>query len=308
MKKATKNYESPAFRPELEPTDPRLPAAPRSGGAMIVLVPVLVVLITFLFWYLSWFGRQLTDREMDKYLVDTSVPHKTQHALFQLGERMARGDAAARRWYPQVLKLAQAKEPQLRSMSAWAMGQDNQSEEFHRALGRLLEDPEPTVRWNVALALVRFHDVAGEPQLRLMLRSYGLCAPRAGTVRFRVKEQDSVVVGSLVAQIEPGDNAPAIKVRSPLAGQVERRATREGANVAPGEAIAVLSPGQEQVWESLRALFLVGQPEDLEDVERFARGIAGMPERVRQQAALTAQAIRQRTAAGNKAGKATENE
>jgi hypothetical protein len=35
----------------------------------------------------------------------------------------------------------------------------------------------------------------------------------------------------------------------------------------------------------------VGQKEDLEDVQRYARGVAGMPDRVRQQAALTLQEI-----------------
>jgi len=49
------------------------------------------------------------------------------------------------------------------------------------------------------------------------------------------------------------------------------------------------------VWEALRALYLVGQPDDLADVDRYASGVAGMPERVGQQAALTAQAIRERT-------------
>ena len=63
------------------------------------MVPALLVLVTFLFWYQTWFGRRLTDREISQYLSDTSVPHKTQHALTQLAERMARGDAAARQWY-----------------------------------------------------------------------------------------------------------------------------------------------------------------------------------------------------------------
>jgi hypothetical protein len=50
-----------------------------------------LVLITFLFWYQTWFGRPLTDREMGQYLADTRAPHKIQHALAQLSSRMARG-------------------------------------------------------------------------------------------------------------------------------------------------------------------------------------------------------------------------
>ncbi len=288
--------------PGLEQPTPALPAGNvrRPAGTVIALVPLLVVLITFLFWYQTWFGRQLTDREMDHYLADTSVPHKTQHALSQLAERMARRDAAARRWYPLLLRLAGNKEPQLRSMSAWGMGQDNTSEEFHRALRKLVQDADPMVRWNAALALVRFHDAAGEPQLRLMLRPYALLAPRAGTVKFRVKAQDAVVANSLVARIEALTGTRAVEVRSPLAGQVERLPEADGAEVAAGEQIAVISPGEQQVWESLRALFLVGQSDDLEDVERLARVLPGLSEGVRQQASLTARAIRQRAVASDK--------
>jgi HEAT repeat protein len=50
-----------------------------------------------------------------------------------------------------------------------------------------------------------------------------------------------------------------------------------------------------QVWEGLRALYLVGQPQDLVEVERYERGVQGMPARIRQQAVLTAKAIRTRS-------------
>ncbi len=173
------------------------------------------------------------------------------------------------------------------------MGQDNKSDEFHQALRNLIQDPEPMVRWNTALALARFADPAGRDQLRLMLRPYLLVASEAGMVSFRVKEADAVRNGSVVARIETGDRAQPVEVRSPVAGQVERRTAREGAKVAAGSEIAIVSPAEEQVWESLRALYLVGGADDLEDVERFA--VSRMSERLRQQAALTAQAIRRRT-------------
>ncbi len=120
---------------------------------MIVIVPILLVLITFLFWYQTWFGRALSDAEMAQVLADTSAPHKTQHALAQLSDRIARGDPTVKRWYPQLLALSQNKESQLRLEAAWAMGQDNHSEEFHQALRKLTDDPAPMVRWNAALAL-----------------------------------------------------------------------------------------------------------------------------------------------------------
>ncbi len=267
-------------------------------SAVMIVVPIALVLVTFLFWYQTWFGRRLTDKEMGQYLADRSVPHKTQHALMQLSERMARGDATAARWYPQLLALAGSRAPQLRSMAAWAMGQDNRSEEFHRRLRELVDDPEPAVRWNAALALVRFGDAAAEPQLRAMLQPFTLVAPQAGTLNFRLKEREAVQSGSIVARIRGEGAGKPVDVLSPLAGEVERLLAAEGAKVAAGDAMAVLSPGESQIWEALRALYLVGQPQDLEAIERFARGVSGMSERVRQQALLSAQAIRQRVRPG----------
>jgi hypothetical protein len=253
------------------------------------------VIVTFLFWYQTWFGSPLSDEQMGKYLADTSVPHKTQHALAQLSSRMARGDAGARRWYPQLLALAGSKEPQFRLMAAWALGQDSHSEEFHRALRVLLADPEPLVRWNAALALTRFGDGAAEPQLRAMLQPYTLVAPLAGTLKFRLKEREAVARGDVVARVRAREGAKPVDVISPFAGEVERRVAGEGSQVSAGDALAMVSPGESQVWEALRGLYLVGGPQDLDEVEKFARGVPSMPERVREQAAATAQAIRQRS-------------
>ncbi len=283
--------------------DASLPA--RESGALgsprntvIVIVPVLMVLITFLFWYQTWFGRGLSDQEMAQDLADTSVPHKTQHALAQLSARIARGDPTVKRWYPQLLALAQNKESQLRLEAAWAMGQDNHSEEFHQTLRKLIDDPVPLVRWNAALALVRFGDGAAEPQLRSMLQPFTLGAPEPGTIRFRMKEQDDVRNGSIIARIRLAESDPQRDILSPVGGTIARLLTRDGASVAAGEPVAVIDPDEGQVVESLHALYLVGQPQDLNDVERFVRGAPNMSERVRQQAEATARAIRERSAKG----------
>lgn len=269
--------------------------SPVSRRATIVVagVPFLLILVTFLFWYQTWFGRRLSDSEMGRYLADTSAPRKTQHALSQLARHIAQGDSTVKHWYPQVVRLAGNQDTGLRSMVAWVMGQDNKSEEFHRSLLKLVEDHEPKVRWNAALALVRFGDASGKVQLRLMLQPYKLLAPQAGTVTFRLKEGDTVRSGSIIARIRGGEEKPS-DVLSPLAGLVERRLVKDTAKVNPDDEIALVSPGEDQVWESLRGLYLIGTPDDLEDVDRFARGVPGMPDRVRQQAALTAEAIRQR--------------
>jgi hypothetical protein len=264
----------------------------------IVVIPILLVLITFLFWYQTWFGRRLSDQEMAQDLMDTSAPHKTQHALAQLSDRIAQGDTSARRWYPQLLALAQSKESQLRLEAAWAMGQDNHSEEFHQALRKLLDDPVPMVRWNAALALVRFGDSAAEPQLRSMLQPFTLGAPEPGTIRYRMKAQDDVHNGSIMARIRRTESAPQVDVVSPVGGKITRLLARDGATVAAGDGVAVIDPDEGQVVESLRALYLVGQPQDLDDVERFVHGAPNASERVRRQAEATARAIRERPAKG----------
>ena len=269
------------------------PGTPRN--TFIIVVPILVVLVTFLFWYQTWFGRPLSDQEMDQYLSDTSLPHKTQHALAQLSNRMARGDATTGRWYPQVISLAGSKQPQFRSMAAWVMGQDNHCEAFHRTLRGLLDDPAPLVRSNAALALARFGDPAGEQQLQAMLQPLTLNAPRAGRLEFRAREGDSMQSGGIVARLSVANDGNPVDVVSPIAGSVARLAAKDRAQVGAGDAIAVISPGETQVFEALRALLLVGHAASLPEVDRFAAGVPGMSDRVRQQALLTAQAIRQRT-------------
>ena len=264
----------------------------------IIIVPILLVLITFLFWYQTWFGRQLSDREMAQDLTDTSVPHKTQHAVAQLSDRMSRGDPRVKHWYPQLLALAQNPESQLRLEAAWAMGQDNHSEEFHQALRKLVSDPVLLVRANAALALARFGDGAGEPQLRAMLQPFTLGAPESGAIKFRMKEQDAVRNGSIIARIRRAEGDKQQDVLSPMGGTIARLLAADGATVAAGDEVAVIDPDEGQVVESLRALYLVGQPQDLDDVERFIGGAPHMSERVRLQAQATARAIRQRSANG----------
>ena len=52
----------------------------------------LIVLMPFLFWWNTWFGRQLSDKQLAEYLQDDKKPRHIQHALVQIGERVARND------------------------------------------------------------------------------------------------------------------------------------------------------------------------------------------------------------------------
>lgn len=258
-----------------------------------MLLVLAFVLVPFLFWRATWFGRRLSEREIEQYLADAQRPRKTQHALVQVGERIARGDPTVKRWYPQVQALAGHPLPEIRATAAWVMGQDNQAAGFHAALLPLLADANPLVQRNAALSLVRFGDMSGRAEVRRMLQPYLLTAPRAGTLSIRLKVDDPVNPGTLLARIQGSQSEPQ-ELRSPLPGAVQEWLAANGAALKVDDPVVLLSPGQEQVWEALRALYLMGEADDLPDVERFARGVEGMPAKVQQQAALTAEAIRPR--------------
>src|ERR1035438_10166611 len=75
--------------------------ARQRASLLITVFALLLVLFPFLFWYGTWFGRKLTDAQISEYLADRAKPRHAQHALVQVGERMARRDPTAARWYPQ---------------------------------------------------------------------------------------------------------------------------------------------------------------------------------------------------------------
>lgn len=74
---------------------------------MIAGFALLLVLFPFLFWYSTWFGRKLTDAEIDRYLNEPGKPRHAQHALVQIGERMAKRGAGEARWVPRIVESAQ---------------------------------------------------------------------------------------------------------------------------------------------------------------------------------------------------------
>jgi hypothetical protein len=85
------------------------------------------------------------------------------------------------------------------------------------------------------------------------------------------------------------------EVRSAVPGEVRSLEHRDGDRVSAGAPLADLGADKNHVWEALRALYLVGQTADLDDVERYTRPVAGMPGTVVRQATLTAESIRART-------------
>src|SRR6267154_863631 len=278
-----------------------LPAAdppPKAAMAKKWLIAILVVtfafvLMPFLLWYMTTFSRPLTDVELGTYFTDSVHPRRPQHALSQVADRIMSPNAAIREsakpWYPQVVKSAVQGSDELRVTAAWVMGQDNQSPEFHMALVKQLTDANPMVRRNAALSLVRFADPSGQDVISGMLAPYSMAAPRSGTLATRLKPGDVINPGTLVAHVAvSGEN---VEMRSDVPGTIAQWIVPDGAQVQAGQLILVVDPSPEMVWESLRALYLIGQKADAPAVARYARGIEGMPPQIQQQATLTAKEI-----------------
>jgi hypothetical protein len=281
----------------LPPGGPPAPPPKSSFGGRwtyaVIVLTLLFVLMPFLFWRATWFGRPLTDDQLQKALQDAEHPREKQHALSIIADRILRGDPTVSRWYPEVVRLSGDPAGQIRLTSAWVMGQDNSSALFHEALRLLLADPQPMVTRNAALALVRFHDSAGRPVIVSMLEPYALPAPEAGVLRQRLKVGDVVNADTLVAHLWV--NGQKKELRTEVPGTIARWLAPDGAVVAR-QPIVSIAPNQEMVWESLRALYLIGTAEDLPAIAPYARPVPGMSPQVQQQAAETIRAIRSRSA------------
>jgi biotin carboxyl carrier protein len=205
---------------------------------------------------------------------------------------MGRHDAGAARWYADLVRLASYPVEEVRNTDAWVMGQDTSDAAFHETLLTMLEDVSLLVRGNAALSLVRFGDASGRAQIVALLRPAVITAPSAGVVSDTDKIGTAIHQGGVIAKLQDGQQT--VEVRSPISGRIRALNAQKGTNVTAGFEIATVAPGDEQVWEALRALFLIGQLDDLPAILPYQRELPEIPDRVRQQALLTEKAIRER--------------
>jgi hypothetical protein len=260
--------------------------------ALFFLTAWLIVLMPFLFWWNTWFGRPLSDAKLDEYLKDEKHPRHIQHALVQLGERMAKGDAATPQWYPEVVRLASHPVEEVRNTDAWVMGQATAGPGFHEALLKMLNDPSPMVRGNAALSLVRIGDASGRPQIVALLQPAKVISEHSGKVIDASRAGTVIHQGGLIAKLQECDQT--FDVRSPFTGRLRSLGASVGQPVSQGQEVAVVDPGTEQVWEALRALYLVGQLDNLPAVMAYERELPEIPDHIRQQAKETERAIKER--------------
>jgi len=252
----------------------------------------LIVLMPFLFWWNTWFGRHLSDQQMTEYLHDAKKPRHIQHALVQLGERMSNHDAAVKQWYPELLRLASDPVEEVRNTDAWVMGQDTSGAGFHEILGKMLGDSSLMVRGNAALSLVRFGDASGRPQIVALLQPAKISASESAKIADADRPGTSIHQGGLIAKLQ-NERGQTDELRSPIPGRI-RSIADTGAKVSAGSEVGVVDPATEQVWEALRALYLVGQMDDLPAILPYERDLPDVSNDVRKQAIETEQAIRAR--------------
>src|SRR5436853_3566528 len=99
----------------------------RPTNFWLVIIAALFIIVPFLTWYLTWFGRQLSDEDVARYLADENNPRHLQHALSQVAERIERHDPQAKKFYPQVIALSKNPIAEIRKTTAWHLGQDTPS-------------------------------------------------------------------------------------------------------------------------------------------------------------------------------------
>src|SRR5215510_2845128 len=227
------------------------------GSGPILIIAILFVVATSLAWYLTWFGRNLSDTEISQYLADERQPRHVQHALSQVQQRMVNKDPSAKKWYPDLLRLSGSPETEFRLTVAWLMGFD-QVNDFHDALLKLLHDPEPIVRRNAALALVTFNDQSGREELVSILKPYPVQAVHDGVIASTLREGSQVARGTLLGRIQQPDGNLS-EIRSPLLGRINQISKKNGERVTAGEEILSLNSDEASIWEALRGLSFVGQ-------------------------------------------------
>jgi HEAT repeat protein len=269
------------------------PGMSRTQKLLFFLTAWLICLMPFLFWWNTWFGRKLSDQQLTEYLHDTKKPRHIQQALVQVGERINRHDAASKQWYPDLVRLAADPVEEVRNTDAWVMGEDPTGANFHETLLKMLNDSSQMVRGNAALSLVRFGDATGRPQILALLQPAQLTAPDSGRILDADRPGTAIHQGGLIAKLQFNHDQVA-EIRSPIPGRI-RSVVGTGANLAAGAEVAVIDPANEQVWEALRALYLIGQPEDLAAIRPYERDLADISNDVRQQAAATEAAIKKRS-------------
>jgi pyruvate/2-oxoglutarate dehydrogenase complex dihydrolipoamide acyltransferase (E2) component len=127
-----------------------------------------------------------------------------------------------------------------------------------------------------------------------MLKPLPVTAPVAGRVTAVGRAGEAANHGTVLVKLM--SVGQVVEVRAPISGHITAIQAQPGSDVAEGSELAVVSPGGDQVWEALRALYVVGQVEDLPAIAPFKNPSRDLPQGVQQQATETENAILRRAA------------
>lgn len=240
----------------------------------IFLLLAAALIVPAMFWRQSWFGGHLSDEEILRRLGQVENPRQLQHACEQISQRMQRDPQGARQFYEPLESLADHPDEQIRCVVAWLMGEEGgRRQGFHQALLGLLNDQAPGVRYNAALALVRFDEQAARPVLCEMLVPYTVSAEwqgpsPEGAVIESLGRKDPVRPRTQIALVDTGQEEPE-PVLTPLGGRIGQLLVGVGQTVAKGQPFCTIEPEFQQIYQALRALTLVGKPEDEEYIRPY---------------------------------------
>jgi hypothetical protein len=172
------------------------------------------------------------------------------------------------------------------------MGQDPAGPGFHDALSGMLEDPSLIVRGNAALSLVSFGDNSGREQIVSLLEPVSITSPSGGRITDAAKVGTPVHQGGLVATLRDGQQVR--ELRAPISGRIRTLNLTTGSTASSGVPVATIDPEEEQVWEALRALYMIGKVQDLPAIRPYQRDLPEISDRVRKQALETEREIGER--------------
>ena len=257
------------------------------------------ILVPYIFWHQTWFGRRLPDANLTEYLAERENPRHLQHALQELKSRMIEKPGSARSHYRSILELADHEASTVRRMSAWVMGEDRTEESFHAKLLVLLTDDDLRVRHNAALSLARFGDQTSRPLLLAMLLPHPISTPWAGRIVDVLEAETLVSEGKELARIEEGNGETQI-LRAPADGTVIEVRVNLEQEVPEGQILLSLRPEDDGMALALMALHLVGTTDDLPILEGIAEGAGDRSEMIRSQARQAINAITERTRSEDK--------
>jgi len=120
-----------------------VPRPKRPSNIWLIIVAALFIIVPFLTWYLTWFGRALSDQDLATYISDQNNPRHQQHALLQVEAKIEKGEPNVKQFYPQIIGASRSTVAEVRKTAAWVMGADNRSDDFHNALPLLLRGEDP---------------------------------------------------------------------------------------------------------------------------------------------------------------------